>query len=493
MVELSDFYAMFEKNPLAHILMDANYNLELVNDAFCKLCGYSRDRLMETKFTDFREKGMIKYIKDSGDSLSDAIRERRIVVGQSTLDTPNGLRVVIRNYIPLYNGQGTLEHIYVTYNDITPIVKSRDYMAKEIDEFIKVYDQMAHGDLTVRSTLEKPSDPDLMENYEFLVRLRGSIRKIIEALQTNIRDVNTRMQNLTTNSEVAQTSIEDASTGLNQIAASTTKVSENAEKSSHGINQITKAMQDMSAVVEEICSSMESVSTLAKDTNDLSKKGANQAGQVEKSMGEISVSAGKVYEIVSDVEKQMAEISKIVILIRELANQTNLLALNAAIEAARAGDAGRGFAVVATEVKSLAQESRNSAEKIEEMIGRLKESTRNASTAMSVAKQSVDDGAVLVTETVRSFNLIASSVEKVTHSAAEVAAATEEQAATTQDIATNVSDVTNLVEMTAKEAGDAAAATEELNAALEEITSMVHLVNKTAKEAMDANKHFKVE
>ena len=158
---------------------------------------------------------------------------------------------------------------------------------------------------------------------------------------------------------------------FNQIAKNAGKVSENAEKASQGVDQISKAMQDMSAAVEEITSSMESVSNLSKQTNDLSQSGAALAGKAEKSMGEISASSAKVYEIVSDVEKQMGEISKIVVLIRELANQTNLLALNAAIEAARAGDAGRGFAVVATEVKSLAQESRNSAERIEEMIGNL--------------------------------------------------------------------------------------------------------------------------
>ena len=73
-------------------------------------------------------------------------------------------------------------------------------------------------------------------------------------------------------------------------------------------------------------------------------------------------------KLLPDVEKQMGEISKIVLLIREIANQTNLLALNAAIEAARAGDTGRGFAVVATEVKSLAEEWGKSAEQIEEMI-----------------------------------------------------------------------------------------------------------------------------
>ncbi|MDD3136716.1 MAG: methyl-accepting chemotaxis protein, partial [Methanoregula sp.] len=244
--------------------------------------------------------------------------------------------------------------------------------------------------------------------------------------------------------------------------------------------------------VEEITSSMDSVSNLSRETNDLSHNGAKLAGQAEKSMGEISTSSAKVYEIVSDVEKQMGEISKIVLLIRELANQTNLLALNAAIEAARAGDAGRGFAVVATEVKSLAQESRNSAERIEEMIGTLKKSTQNASTAMSDAKKIVEQGAKMVTETVQSFHSIAAAVDKVARSASEVAAATEEQAATTEEITASVTEVARLVDMTAKEAGDAAAATEESSAALDEITRMVGTVNTVAIEALEANKKFKV-
>ncbi|MEN6395401.1 MAG: methyl-accepting chemotaxis protein [Methanoregula sp.] len=189
----------------------------------------------------------------------------------------------------------------------------------------------------------------------------------------------------------------------------------------------------------------------------------------------------------------MGEISKIVVLIRELANQTNLLALNAAIEAARAGDAGRGFAVVATEVKSLAQESRNSAERIEDMIECLKKSTQNASTAMNESKGIVEQGQKMVTETVQSFNKIAAAIEKVATSATEVAAATEEQAATTEEITASVSEVASLVDQTAKEAGDAAAATEESSAALDEITKMVGNVHKVAIEAMKANQKFKVD
>jgi methyl-accepting chemotaxis protein len=492
MVELQDLTEMFEKNPLAHAVVDANLKFLMVNDAFCKLVGYSKDRLLAIKYSDFRAQGMIKYLKDSGESLADAVNGRRITIGQSTFETPSGLHVVVRTNIPLLSEKGDVKYVYVTYNEITKIVKSQQFMAHEVEELSKVYAKMAQGDLTVRYEITKP-DEDTKETYEQIVKLRDAVRGIVINLENSIADVNKRMLNLVSTAENATRSIEEGSKGVQQIAQNASKVSTNAEKASDGVEQIAKAMQDMSAAVEEITSSMESVSNLSKQTNDLSQSGAALATKAEKSMGEISTSSAKVYEIVSDVEKQMGEISKIVLLIRELANQTNLLALNAAIEAARAGDAGRGFAVVATEVKSLAQESRNSAERIEEMITSLKKSTQNASTAMNNAQGIVETGSQMVTETLQFFNKIATAVEKVATSATEVAAATEEQAATTEEITASVSEVARLVEQTSKEASDAAAATEESSAALDEITRMVESVNKVAVEAMEANKKFKVD
>ncbi len=493
MVELQDLTEMFEKSPLAQAVVEPNLKFLMVNDAFCKLVGYNRDRLLAIKYSDFRAQGMMKYLKDSGESVSDAVNTRRLTLGQSTFETPSGLHIVARGNVPLLNDKGDVKYVYITYSEITKIEKNREYMEHEIDEFVAVYDKMAAGDLTASHAVEKPKDPDLQDTFEVLAKLRASVRRIISNLQVNIKDVNNRMQNLTATADNATQSLEEGTQGCKQIAKNATNVSSNAGKAAQGVDQIAKAMQDMSAAVEEITSSMESVSSLSKQSDELSKSGAALAGKAEKSMAEISESSAKVYDIVLDVEKQMGEISKIVVLIRELANQTNLLALNAAIEAARAGDAGRGFAVVATEVKSLAQESRNSAERIEEMIVSLKKSTQNASIAMNDAKGTVDQGSKMVTETLQSFNKIAAAVEKVAASATEVAAATEEQAATTEEITASISEVASLVEQTAREASDAAAATEESSNALDEITRMVGNVHKVAVEAMEANKKFKVD
>jgi methyl-accepting chemotaxis protein len=188
------------------------------------------------------------------------------------------------------------------------------------------------------------------------------------------------------------------------------------------------------------------------------------------------------------VEKQMGEISKIVVLIRDLANQTNLLALNAAIEAARAGDAGRGFAVVATEVKSLAQESRNSAERIEEMISTLKKSTQNASVAMGDAKNTVTQGEKMVADMLQSFNKIVAAVEKMANSASEVAAATQEQAATTEEITASVQEVSDLIGHTATEAENVVVEIDKSTEALHGIANTVRDLKKGDSESAENRK-----
>jgi len=491
MVDLRTYDMIFEGTPLALLLVDRQLKNIKTNNDFCKMTGVSRDQILGMKLTDFKDRGIIKYLKDSGESFEDAVSQNRVVHGQSTLETPAGRIEVLRTMLPLLDEKGDLEYVYITYNDITKLTKVHNYMAHEVDELAKIYGIMAKGDLTPRYDLTRP-DADTKENYDILCTLRDAVRGIIISLETNIGDVNKRMQNLTTTSDGATRSVEDASKSVNQIAKNAGKVSENAQKASEGIEQMAKAMQDMSAAVEEITSSMESVSSQANNANSSAKSGAILAENVNKDMTEITKSSENVYGIVRDIGKQMNDIGKIIVLIRDLASQTNLLALNAAIEAARAGEHGRGFAVVASEVKSLAQESRQSAEKIEDMITQLNVATKKATEAMELSKNLVSKGVSESSQALDAFKTIQKAAETVANSASEVAAATQEQAATTEEITASTSEVAHLIEQTAKEAGDAAAATEESAAAIDEITRMIETVNEVALGAMEANRKFKV-
>jgi methyl-accepting chemotaxis protein len=491
MLELKELMEMFDDNPLSQAVVDTELRIVLVNPAFEKMVGYNKDRLMGMKFTDFMDKSMIKYLKNAGESVGEALAKRKRTVGQSTLETPSGVHVVVRTNMPLLDEKGNVKCVYVTYNDITKTVKQGEYLANEVNELSKIYAIMAAGDLTPRYTLTEP-DADTKEGYDLLVTLRDAVRGIVNSLQKNIGDVNKQMQNLTSTADNATRSVEDASKSVNQIAKNAGVVSENAQKASEGIEQMSKAMQDMSAAVEEITSSMESVSSQANNANAAAKSGAVLAENVNKDMVAITEKSSMTYDVVKDIEKQMNDIGKIIVLIRDLASQTNLLALNAAIEAARAGEHGRGFAVVASEVKSLAQESRSSAEKIEEMITHLNIATKKAADGMEEAKNLVGKGSQGSQQALEAFRTIQKAAETVANSASEVAAATEEQAATTEEITASVHEVASLIERTAKEAGDAAAATEESAAAIDEISRMVHTVNEVAVGAMEANKRFKV-
>ncbi|MDD1727976.1 MAG: methyl-accepting chemotaxis protein [Methanospirillum sp.] len=492
--------ALFQQSPYPTILWSPDLHVEDVNKPLLDLTGYDRTHTLSMRVQDFM------VISSSGGGFEDVKRTRRSIQGEAVFHFPSGNKTVERHVIPLLDKNGEIEKFLAIYRDMTSErenlqliqenqVKTEKiwrYIEHEIQELARAYQKIGdERNLTIRYELSSP-DEYTQKIYEQLGIFQNAVRHIIKNLQENIGDVNTGMQKLISASSETGTSVQDASKAIAQIANNLGSVSQHADKSSNGVEQISRVMQDMSAAVEEITSSMGTISTLSQETNNLSNKGVKLAEQAEQSMSDISLSTDKVFGIVTDVEAQMVKISKIVVLIREIANQTNLLALNAAIEAARAGEAGRGFAVVAAEVKSLAQESKNSAEQIEGMINTLKTSTQNASTAMEDTKKTVQLGEKVVGETVKTFASIASSIEEITKSASEVAAATQEQAATTEEITASVTDIANLVQETAKEACDAASASEESAAAMDEIHKMAQMVNDVALEVMDANKKYKI-
>ncbi|NMB77854.1 MAG: methyl-accepting chemotaxis protein [Methanomicrobiales archaeon] len=382
--------------------------------------------------------------------------------------------------------RGNEEKFKGSYREvIRGVNQTLDAVVVPVNEAMRVSGDYANGDFTARF------DRNVMVRGDF-VKLREALDNIGIEVAKSLHVINQQASELAASAQEASASVQEVSAGSAQVARNASGVSVNAEKATLGVNQVQKAMEDLSHTIQDVATKSELVAKLVEDTTTFSRQGMDLAQKTESGMQGITRSSDEVNQIILEIKGQMDKISEIIRLITDLANQTNLLALNAAIEAARAGDAGRGFAVVATEVKSLAVESRSSAERIAAMIENLQKETQNAVAAVSAANAGVQDGSRALHETLSSFTRIAESIDKINQNVNEVASAAEEQAASVQEVTASISEVGGLMQGTTKEAADAAAASQESSAAIEQITKVVGNVNVIVDNVTKEVSRFRV-
>lgn len=340
---------------------------------------------------------------------------------------------------------------------------------------------------------------DFTIKFDPKVRVAGEwqdLKASVDATGVQINDafglINRQIMELSANAEQANASVQEVANSSEQVARNSDAVSDNTEQSDAGVRQVLRAMEDLSVTVGEVSQKAESVSRIAQEATVLSREGSEYASKAEEGMGVITRSAGDVDTVISEIQLEMKKINEIVRLITDIANQTNLLALNAAIEAARAGEFGRGFAVVAAEVKALALESRESTGKITDMIGNLQKKSQVASDAVSATSKAVQEGNIMLSDTLRIFGRLVTSVEDISNNIEQVASMNEEQAAAVEEITSSMHEVSAMLKETAKEAVDSARATGETSASANQLKVIVDQVAGIAEQISVSMARFRI-
>ena len=395
-------------------------------------------------------------------------------------ETVSGTNWVLVSYIPdkiIYADVNSLRTKMVVIAVVALLVlivlveRIIHLVVKPVRSLTKTITTMADGDFTVDVKVKGSDEIGHMGRSvrHFLDSIRGMLYEIHE-----ISDRVSEQSDTTNNLSVGM--YDSASVQ----AKSMQELNVTVDELSHSISEIADNATTLAMVVSDAKQTSTKVESHMQQTVTASIQGKNDMRQVNDAMETISSSIRKLDQAIDKVGKSSEEIEKIVGVIGNIADETNLLSLNASIEAARAGEAGKGFAVVATEIGKLAQTSTESVghivELINEVTGLVQETIKQDAESM----KNIDDSCLMINTALRTFDEIFNDIQvtedlikqmmtkvsEVDSVATNVAAISEEQAASTLEIqatsenmvaqANSIADNSNIVMDGAKELSQSA-------------------------------------
>ncbi|MFD0694395.1 methyl-accepting chemotaxis protein [Paenibacillus sp. GCM10027628] len=362
------------------------------------------------------------------------------------------------------------------------VVFSR-YLVGHIRKAKDMAGYIADGDLTHQIEV-KTSDE--------LGQMGHSFNEMISKLRTMLGSVSMHTHTVASMSEQLSASAEETSRATEQIADSIQQVAASADEESQMIHTSKETVTNIAKQLGAIVDGVQQVNQSTEKTAETADRGNQAVEEVTEQMKLIHRNMEQSSVIVNELNGKSQQIGEMITLITSLSSQTNLLALNASIEAARAGEHGKGFAVVATEVRKLAEQSAQAADRIRGLIGDIQDEIRSAVESMNKGNQAVNDGAVMSERAKTAFQAIRQAVEDVfghVKAVSQSAGVIRTDSKRMVEVVEHISEISkNSLESTH---GIAAAAEQQL-ASMEEVSAASQSLSKMAEELQEVVKVFKV-
>jgi methyl-accepting chemotaxis protein len=263
------------------------------------------------------------------------------------------------------------------------------------------------------------------------------------------------------------------SQSVQEMGAIADASAKNLQLQNDEIEQAAVAVNQMSQAAGEVADNASSTSSESKASNEAAAHGRLRLTGTIDSIRELTDNVLTSSQQADGLAERTLSISKILEVIRAIANQTNLLALNAAIEAARAGEAGRGFAVVADEVRSLAQRTSASTSEIETLINGVQKSTQDTAQTLRITAAHANLTLEQAAATSQALTVIISSTSTISDRNVLIASAAEQQAQVAHEVDRNLSSIRDLSTQSASGAQQTTVASNALSMLATDLNTMV--------------------
>ncbi|MGA2412993.1 MAG: methyl-accepting chemotaxis protein [Candidatus Sulfotelmatobacter sp.] len=320
-------------------------------------------------------------------------------------------------------------------------------ITRSLDRLTHMIRDIAQGEGDVTKRLEVSGtfgDDELGEVSRLFNLFMDKLQELLRGVVAHTHKLSKASQQVLAASQQITINSGETAVQANAVSRVTQQVSQNLQSLSTGAGEMTSTIQSIAANAHDAAKVASSAVTTAQDATTTVAK-----------LGQSSAEIGVVIKVITSI-----------------AQKTNLLALNATIEAARAGEAGKGFAVVANEVKELAKQTAKATEDISHKITAIQGDTKGA---------------------IKAIGTVSGVINQINDISATIAAAVEEQSATTNEMTRNASEAATGAGNISENIGGVAEAADGTSAKAQESQKAAQELSAIAAELSQLMKQFKIE
>ena len=248
-----------------------------------------------------------------------------------------------------------------------------------------------------------------------------------------------------------------------------------ASQQATSVAEVTATMEELSRTSRQIAQNAESVKEAASKSVEVAQAGTTLGREGVEAMTQIKERVGDIARKTLFLGEKSHEIGKVMEIIKEIASESHLLALTAAIESAAAGEHGRRFAVVASEVRRLAEKTRESTETIRGIITEIQSATNSSVEATEQGTREVERWKETIRLSSEAFSEIIATIERTSEASTQISLATHQQTSANEQVVQAMRQIEEMVRVTAskmKESSASASRLREMAGTLQEKTAV---------------------